>query len=284
MKPPPFEYADPDSLDELLALLAEAGDEAAIISGGQSLVPLLNLRLARPSLVLDPRRIPGLDRYDISDGALRAGAMTRVADVEADPACRNVTGLAESISHIGHGQIRARTTFGGSVAHADPAAELPALMLALDGHVTLASAARGRRTVASADFFTGPLMTVRADDEMVVEVVLPRFDGRLAVREVAKRPGDFAIVGCVAGYATYGDAISDPRVVVFGASPTAVRVPAAEAALAGQRVGGVSFSAAADAVRESLDPSGDLHASADFRRHVTATLVERALAAIGAPS
>ena len=191
---------------------------------------------------------------------------------------RVLAGLMPSLRHIGHRQIRSRTTIGGSIAHADPAAELPALLCALDGSVVVRSAARGERIVAAADFLTGPLMTDRRDDEVVVEVRFPAYPGRLQVAEVAKRPGDFAIVGCVAGYAVEDGLMRDPRVVVFGASATAVRISAAETALLGAEPRPSTFAAAAEAVRDTLDPEGDIHASAEYRRHVAGTLVERALA------
>lgn len=280
MKPPPFEYADPESLDDVLRLLAEWGDDALVIAGGQSLVPLLNLRLARPELVIDPRRIPALSVLDFGDRTLRAGAMARAIDVEEHADVDRIAGLRAALAHIGHPQIRARTTIGGSVAHADPAAELPALLVALGGEVVLQSEARGERTVAAADFFIGPLMTVREPDELVTSVWFPAHPGALAVLEVAKRPGDFAMVGAVAGYAQNDGVITDPTVVLFGVAGRPVRVPSAEAVLVGAAATPETFAAAKARVQADADVGGDAHVSADYRRHVAATLVERALAAV----
>lgn len=280
MKPPPFEYADPESLDDVLRLLAEWGDEALVIAGGQSLVPLLNLRLARPELVIDPRRIPELSLLDFGDRTLRAGAMARAIDVEEHADVDRIAGLRAALAHIGHPQIRARTTIGGSVAHADPAAELPALLVALAGEVVLQSEARGERTVAAADFFIGPLMTMREPDELVTSVLFPAHPGAIAVLEVAKRPGDFAMVGAVAGYAQNDGMITDPTIVLFGVAGRPVRVPSAEAVLAGAAASPEAFAAAKERVQADADVGGDAHVSADYRRHVAATLVERALAAV----
>lgn len=280
MKPHPFEYADPDTLEAALGLLAEVGDEAVVIAGGQSLVPLLNLRLARPELVIDPRRIPELSQFEVGVGGLRAGAMARVSDVEGDPRVGDVPGLVEALGQIGHPQIRARGTIGGSVAHADPAAELPALLVALDGEVVLESAARGRRVVEASDFFLGPLMTVREADELITSVWFPAHAGSLRVLEVAKRPGDFAMVGAVVGYAMANGVLSDPCVTLFGVAGRPVRVRSAEELLAGASPEPQVFAAAAALVRDEIEPNADIHATADYRRHVAATLVERGLGSL----
>ena len=279
MKPAPFDYAAPATLDELLDLLADAGDDAAVIAGGQSLVPLLNLRLARPELVVDPRRVPGLAEVAVDEAGVTVGAMTRAADLEAHPAVGRVPGLAACLAHVGHSQIRARTTIGGSVAHADPAAELPALLAALDGTVTLTSRERGTREVAAADFFVGPLMTGREPDELVTAVRFPAVPEPLAIVEVATRPGDFALVAAIAGAAVDADQIVGARIVVFGVAGTPLRLGEAENLLVGSAPTEESWRRAGDSIREHLDAHGDAHASAEYRTELAAVLVERALGA-----
>lgn len=279
MKPPPFEYADPATLAEALELIDAAGDDAVVIAGGQSLIPLLNLRLARPELVVDLRRIGELAAFDVGPDGLRAGAMARAIDIEEDTRVGEVPGVASALSFIGHSQIRARTTIGGSIAHADPAAELPALLVALEGTVTLCSKDRGERTVAATDFLVGPLMTARAADELLTAVHLPIHPGRVVIDEVASRPGDFAIVGAITALDLSSGSISEPRVVVFGVSGTPVRVREAELLLDGAAPEPDVMAAAAAAVREHVEPRGDLYGSADYRRHLAATMVERTLRA-----
>lgn len=280
MKPPPFAYADPETLDEALGLLGQAGDDAVIIAGGQSLIPLLNLRLARPELVIDPRRITHLKAFEFRDDGLRAGAMAKAIDIEEHPALDRTAGLGEALRQIGHVQIRARTTIGGSVAHADPAAELPALLLTLDGEVIVESADGGERIVQARDFFIGPLSTDRRPDELVTSVWFPTYPGSVTVLEVVKRPGDFAMVGAIVGYALTDTVITDPRITLFGVAGRAVRIASAESVLAGAPPGPEVFAAAADRVREEIEPTADAHASSDYRRHVAALLVERALVSL----
>jgi carbon-monoxide dehydrogenase medium subunit len=280
MKPQPFDYADPASLDELLDLLGDAGDDATLIAGGQSLVPLLNLRLARPELVIDPRHISELAAFEVGPSGLRAGAMARVADIEQHSGAIAVPGVVDAIVHIGHSQIRARTTVGGSIAHADPAAELPALLVALEGEVVLRSRDRGERVVSADSFFVGPLMTVRQPDEIITSVWFPTHPGSVGLVELAKRPGDFAIVGAITGFAVADGTITDPRVALFGVAGRPVRAPGAEAALIGQTPSSETFALAGEHVRAELEAVGDVHGSADYRRHVAGTLVERALASV----
>lgn len=277
MKPPNFDYADPDTLEGVLELLAEHGDDAVIIAGGQSLIPLLNLRLARPELLIDLRHIVDLFDIDIDGKRLRAGPMVRVVDLEEHPSVSMVPGLESAISYIAHSQIRARTTVGGSIAHADPAAELPALLLALEGSVVLRSRDRGERTVDAADFFLGPLWTAREPDELLTSVTFPSHPGTVVIDEVTPRPGDFALVGTVTAYHVPARTITDPRIVIFGVGGTPVRAPQAEAVLAGAAPGPATFAAAAKTVYEHLTPLGDVHGSAEYRRNLAAVLVERSL-------
>ena len=282
MKPPRFRYTAPERLDEALAVLAELGDEAKPLAGGQSLVPMLNMRLARPSVLVDLNRIPELDGIELVDGYLRIRAMTRHRAVErSSVVAQHQPLLSEAIRYVGHLPIRTRGTVGGSIAHADPAAELPGVLLALDGAVELLSQ-RGERVVPAAEFFVDLLTTVAAPDELVTAVrfpVLPPNSGT-AWLEVARRHGDYALVGvgAVVTITSDGRTIEEARLSFIGVSVTPVRARAAEAALRGQPVAPDTWRAAAVAVREELDPTSDIHASAAYRRSVAGVLAERALA------
>ena len=280
MKPQSFDYVAPETLDGVLDLLARVGDDAAIIAGGQSLVPILNLRLARPEWIIDLRHVTELTGFDISEKGLRAGAMANALNVEEHPDIHLVPGLHEALCQIAHPQIRSRTTIGGSVAHADPAAELPALLVALGGDIVLQSMARGERTVSADEFFTGPMMTVREPDELLTSVLFPAHPGPVAVLEVAKRPNDRAIVGVVVGYAMVDGVISSPSITLFGVAGRPVRMASAEAALRGAIPGTDSFLTAVELVRDEIDPRADTQASREYRRQVAAALVGRALVSL----
>ncbi|MCU0272402.1 MAG: FAD binding domain-containing protein [Acidimicrobiales bacterium] len=276
MKPAPFDYFDPSTVDEVLDLLGDHGDDAVVIAGGQSLVPLLNLRLAQPGVVIDPRRCTDLRSFTVDDGGLTAGALVTAAELEASPDACALPGLHDALRQIGHVQIRNRTTIGGSIAHADPAAELPALLLALEGSVTLRSRDRGARTVGADALLVGSFMTAREPDELLTQVRLPRFGGPVTVLELGARPGDFATVGVVVGLADAPAGVTEARVVVFGAGGRPQRILAAEAALVGAPAA-AGLDAAVGAVRADTEATGDAHASADYRRHVAGTLVGRAV-------
>src|SRR5579871_3713467 len=258
VKAAPFEYRRPESLEEALEILAGSGDEAKPIAGGQSLVPLMAMRLARPAVLVDLDRIDRLKGLRRSGTELRIGAMTTEADVERSnhvPAF-----IRQAVSHIGHFQIRNRGTVGGSLVHADPAAEWPALATATDSRLVLESKARGRREVAAADFFLGPLMTALEPDEVLVEVVIPNAHVPGAFAEVERRSGDFALVGAV----VHGSAV-----VVFGAGSRPQRLVEAEGELWTTR-DRPELMAAVEAEIEAVD---DIHASANYRRRVGARLV-----------
>ncbi|MCX2726291.1 xanthine dehydrogenase family protein subunit M [Thermomicrobium sp. 4228-Ro] len=282
MKPPRFRYTAPESLEEALALLADLGDEAKPLAGGQSLVPMLNMRLARPSVLVDLNRIAELDGIELENGFLRVKAMTRHRAVERSPSVAQYQPLlAEAIRYVGHLPIRTRGTVGGSIAHADPAAELPGVLVALDGAVELRSR-NGQRVVPAGEFFVDLLTTVAAADELVTAVrfpVLPTRSGT-AWLEVARRHGDYALVGigAVVTLSDDGRTIEDARLSFIGVSGTPVRARSAEAALRGQPLAPETWRAAAAAVREELDPTSDIHASAAYRRFVAGVLAERALA------
>jgi carbon-monoxide dehydrogenase medium subunit len=277
MKPAPFEYADPRSLDDALAQLARHGDDAKILAGGQSLVPMLNFRLARPAILIDINRVGGLDGLAETGGALRIGALVRQRTLERWARDRAPL-LATALGHVGHAAIRNRGTVAGSVVHADPAAELPALLLALDGAV-VARSVRGERLIPAAALFQGPLMTSLAADEIVTETrwSLPAAGDGWGFHEVARRHGDFALVGAVAVVGLRGGRLDRVRIAVFAAGPTPIRMASAEHALAGQAPLPALFAEAAQAAARELDTQADLHATAEYRRAVAATLIARAL-------
>jgi aerobic carbon-monoxide dehydrogenase medium subunit len=270
VKPPPFTYVAPESLDEAVSALAEHGEDAKVLAGGQSLIPLLSLRLARPTALIDLNRVTELSSIEV-DGSTTIGAMTRHRAVErsADVAS-HVPLLATAIPYIGHAAIRTRGTIGGSLAHADPAAELPAIALALDATFE-ARSIRGTRTIEASDFFAGYFTTALEVDEILTRVAFPNAVPRtgVSVQEMARRHGDFAMVAVVASVTADGDA----RIALINMADRPVRAHEAEAAM---KEGAPIADVAALAVRD-LDPSADLHASAAYRRSVAAVLVRRAL-------
>ncbi len=282
MKPPRFRYYAPETLDEVLAVLAEFGDEAKPLAGGQSLVPMLNMRLARPSILVDLNGLDELAGIEEADGAIRIKAMTRHRAVERSPLVTQAQPLlAEAIRFVGHLPIRTRGTVGGSIAHADPAAELPGVLVALDGIVELRSR-KGQREVPAREFFVDLLTTVAEPDELVVAVRFPKLPpaSGTAWLEVARRHGDYALVG-VGVVVTLGDdrrTIAEARLSFIGMGTTPVRALEAERLVRGQPAGLETWRAAANAVRSEVDPVSDIHASAEYRRSVAGVLAERALA------
>lgn len=283
MKPAPFDYAAPGSLAEVLALLAEHGDGARVLAGGQSLVPLLAMRLVRPRVVISLRRLAELNYIRPQNGGLLIGAMTRQWEIEASTAGRAACPLlAEAIRFVGHPVIRSRGTIGGSIAHADPAAELPAVLVALDGRIHLASV-RGRRVVPASEFFQGVMTTAILPDELVVAVEIPApgpHDGQRGVAfvEVSRRHGDFALAGAAAALAVGADGrVADVRVALLGVEGRPRRRPEAEAALRGEPWLPQRVEQAAALARSGLEPLEDLHASAGLRAHLAGVLTRRAL-------
>jgi carbon-monoxide dehydrogenase medium subunit len=283
MKPPKFDYYDPQSLDEALALLDRHGDDAKVLAGGQSLMPLLNMRLARPNVVVDINQIKDLNYVRASDGGIAIGAIARQRVLQTEKLiAERVPILQEAAYYIAHPQIRSRGTICGSIAHADPAAELPALALALDARMTLASA-KGARTVAAEAFFQSFFTTALEANEILTEVRFPAppEDSAWSVLEISRRHGDFAIAGIIAGLTLDPNrqAITRARLVYFGVGATPVRVTAAEEALIGQAALEAAFEAAAQSAKQGIDPSNDIHATEEYRRALTATLTKRALRA-----
>lgn len=283
MKPAPFEYVAPDSLEEAVAVLAAHDGEAKVLSGGQSLMPLLNMRLARPEVLVDLARIPGLDfvRED-AEGALVIGAMTRQRTVELSPLVRDKHPLVlAATQHVAHPQNRNQGTFGGSLAHADPSAEYPALAVALGAQFT-AVGPDGSRTIDADDFFVTYLTTDLAAEEILTEIRLPALPPRAAwsFTELARRHGDYALAG-VAAYFTLDAAgrCDAARVVLFGVGATPLRASTAENTLLGARPSPELFASVGKAVCEEIeDAPSDIHASAAQRRALAGTLTARGLA------
>lgn len=279
MKPAKFEYHAPESTADVGALLAEHGDEAKVLAGGQSLVPMLNMRLTRFEHIVDLNRVRDLTGIERTNGSLTIRAMTRQATAERDPLVEAVPLLAQAIPRIGHFQIRNRGTVGGSIAHADPASELPAVALALDAELEIAGSGGGRREQA-ADFFVGTWTTSLGDDELLTAVHFPVWEGRcgFVVDEVARRSGDFALTGVVCGVELDdAGAVRRSAIAFFGMSPTPVRGVQGEAALNGSTPGAGDLREIAQLAVADCEPSDDVHASAEYRMHVGAHLAERAL-------
>jgi carbon-monoxide dehydrogenase medium subunit len=287
VKPPPFRYHAPDSLEEALALLAEHGDEAKVLAGGQSLVPLLSLRLANPAVLVDVGRVGGLDAITDAGDVVALGALVRERAAERSPAVsERVPLLAQALPHIGHLAIRNRGTIGGSVAHADPSAEIPTVALALDADVVATSAARGERTITAADLFEGFFTTSLAEDELLTEVRFPAIAPGTGVgfEEVARRHGDFALVGAAAALRVADGNVAEARIALMGVAGTPVRAVAAERELTGAAPTDDAFRAAGERAAEGLEPATDVHGTAAYRTHLAKVVVRRALerAAAGA--
>ncbi len=279
MKPAPFEYHAPESVADVVGLLAAHGDDAKPLAGGQSLVPMLSLRLARFEHLIDLNRVTELTTVERRDGAVVVGAMTRQAALERPGPTRDVPLLGQAAPLIGHFQIRNRGTVGGSVAHADPASELPAVTLALDAELHVATPS-GPRAVPAAEFFVGNWTTALEPEELLTAISFPVWEGRggSAVEEVARRHGDFALTGtaCAVGLDA-GDSIERCAIALFGMGSTPVRAPAAEGALVGRAGDDAELSEAAQLAVQDLDPPDDVHASARYRRSVGAHVVRRGL-------
>ena len=282
MKPAPFEYQAPATLDAALDLLARRGGDAKILAGGQSLIPVMNFRLAEPALLVDINKIPELDFVRRGeDGTLRIGALARHRRLERDPLVAAAAPLLhEAVPHIAHPQIRNRGTFGGSLAHADPAAELPAVALALDARLRLRRAG-GDRWVEARDFFAGLFTTALEPDEILVEAALPPLPARTgwAFLEIARRHGDYAQAG-IAARVTLDESgrCREARLVYLSAGGGPVDARQAAGLLAGEEVTGAAIEAAAEkASRDEIDPPTDVHATPDFKRHLARVLTRRAL-------
>jgi aerobic carbon-monoxide dehydrogenase medium subunit len=281
MKLPHVDYEAPKAVSDAVELLAEHLDQASVLAGGQSLIPLLALRLARPAVLIDINGVDELSGVRAADGWVAIGAMTReyVAE-ESETVADTVPLLAAALPLIGHEAIRSRGTIGGSLAHADPAAELPAVARALDAEFVVCGQS-GERVVPAAEWFEGYLTTSRRPDELLVEVRFPTA-GRgtgISFQEVARRHGDFAIVGLAASLTLSEGAISDARLAFAGISDVPVRAVHAEDLLVGETPSTELFAEAARRATDDIDPPADLHGSSDYRKKVAAALVRRALRA-----
>jgi carbon-monoxide dehydrogenase medium subunit len=281
MKPAPFEYHRPDSVEEALSLLAEHGYDAKLLAGGQSLVPAMNFRMAVPAVLIDLNRIPGLDGIAEVDGGLRIGAMVRQRAAERDPlVAARAALISETLPFVAHAQIRNRGTMGGSIAHADPAAEIPAVMLALDARFRLRGP-NGERLVGAGEFFTGLFGTALEPDEMLTEIEVPAAGPRTgwAFDEVSRRHGDYALAGIAATVQVdEGGRCTAARIALLSVGEGPVLAAEAAAAVVGQAPDEAAIRAAAEAASQrDVDPPGDIHASPEYRRQLVKVLVQRVL-------
>jgi carbon-monoxide dehydrogenase medium subunit/6-hydroxypseudooxynicotine dehydrogenase subunit alpha len=280
LKPPPFEYRDPRSLDEAVGVLSECGEDGKVLAGGQSLVPLLNFRLAQPSVIVDVNRVEELSYLRRSDGRLLIGALCRQARLERSPVAREAWGLlGDALELVAHPQIRNRGTVGGSAAHADPAAELPVALSALDARFR-ARSSRGERALAADDFFVTHLTTALEPDELLVEVEVPPLPAGTghAFEEYSRRHGDFALGGAAVLYTKNGGGTcSEARIALLGAADTPVRAREAERMLAGQALDEELAREAAQVATRDIDPTGDIHGSGAYRKRLIEAMVRRAL-------
>ena len=279
MKPPKFDYHAPAGVDEALALLERYAGDAKILAGGQSLVPLLNFRLSRPAALIDLNRIPSLAYVRAENGEVRFGAMTRQRTIEFSPVvAERVPLLTEATRWVGHLPIRSRGTIGGSLAHADPSAEYPAVLAALDGSV-VARGPKGERVVTAGDLFQSYLTTSLAPEEILVEVRIPAMPAGAgyAFEELSRRHGDFALVGIAAVVARDGERCTMARLATAGTGPVPIRLRAAEQILERDGLGDAAIEAAGRRASELVEPDSDIHASSDYRRHLTGVLTGRAI-------
>lgn len=281
MKPPRFDYFAPETIDDAIALMADLGEDARFLAGGQSLVPMLNFRVAAPSALIDLNGIAGLGEIRTDEaGNLVLGAMVRTRQLETDPVIGAANPLLQSAAtNIAHVQIRNRGTIGGSLSHADPAAELPGIALVCSAAIKLRGPS-GERTVAADAFFDGVFSTAAGDDEIVTEIVFPAWpeNRRWAFQEISRRDGDFAMVGVAGWFDLDADGhISDTRLAAIGAGDTPLRLQSAEEALVGKRPEDKSFADAAEAGMADLQPGSDIHATAEYRREVGGVLIRRVL-------
>jgi CO/xanthine dehydrogenase FAD-binding subunit len=283
MKPPRFQYCAPRILDEALALLSHYGEDAKVLAGGQSLIPLLNMRLAGPAYLIDINHLTELHYIEPEDGYLAIGATLRQRHVEYSPLVQQkLPLLIEAVRHIGHMQIRNRGTIAGSIAHADPAAELPALLMCLNGEV-VAQSMQGERVMKAAEFFTGYLSTALAPGEMVTEIRFPWIAPQAgwAFMEFARRAGDYALVGAAAVVTpTLDDRCLNAHLAFHGVGGSPIRMREVESMLVGTTLDELTVQEAADKARECVtDDMEDVHATVDYRRVLVSELTKRVLKA-----
>jgi carbon-monoxide dehydrogenase medium subunit len=272
--PPEFDYVAPDTLDEALQALSGGGEDAKVLAGGHSLLPLMKLRLAAPTLLVDLRKVPGLRGVKRDNGQWRIGAMTRHADMQGNA---DLGPLGQATALIADQQVRNRGTIGGSLAHGDPASDLPTVFLACEGSLTIAGSGGGTREVAAADMFEDYLTTAVGEGEIVTEIRLPSFDDwGSSYLKFTRRAEDWAMVAVLAMVKKAGDgSIEDVRIALTNMGSTPLRATAAEDALRGK--GSDAIAAAAEQAAEGTDPPGDLNATPDYKRHLARVLTRRAL-------
>ncbi|MDE1974039.1 MAG: FAD binding domain-containing protein [Hyphomicrobiales bacterium] len=281
MKLPPFDYARPSTVAEAVALLAAHDGEAKPLAGGQSLVPMLAFRVAAPALVVDLGKLDELAQIRISEAGVALGAMVRWRDILADARLRNAHPLlVAAVENVAHYQIRNRGTVGGSLAHADPAAELPCIAVTCEADIVVLGKA-GPRSIAAAEFFLGPLSTALKSDEIIIELRLPAWPAwrRFGFAEFSRRHGDFALAGAAVFYDRDGGKAHHTHVGAIGAADRPIRLASAEAAVNGNGLDDKAIVAAAAAARAAIDPPSDIHASGAYRRALIGTMIERALSA-----
>ena len=279
MKPAPFDYIAPRTIAEACSTLAEAGGGATVLAGGQTLMPLLNLRMSQPFILVDINKIAELKGVSRVAGGIRIGPMTRQCEVLADEALtRDLPVLVEAMSHVGHHQTRNRGTIGGSIALGEPAAEMPAAAVALGASIEVRSI-RGTRTVPAEQFYAGPYLTVLEPDELVTGLTYPDWpQGHITVfREVAQRPGDFALLGLVGALVIDRGKITRAGLAWFGMGPTPIRAHAAEQMLRGRTLAEIDSHAVAERAISDTAPFDDHHASAEYRRTVGKRIFARTL-------
>ncbi|HEX4556641.1 MAG TPA: xanthine dehydrogenase family protein subunit M [Xanthobacteraceae bacterium] len=285
MKLPAFEYACPATLSEAVALLASHDGEAKAIAGGQSLVPMLAFRVASPALLVDLRKLPGLDQIKITEAGVHLGALVRWRDILDDARLRQAHPLlAAAVKHVAHYQIRNRGTVGGSVAHADPAAEMPGIVVTCEASIAVTGKS-GARVIAADAFFQGALTTALAPDEIITEIRFPAWPvgRRFGFEEFALRRGDFALAAAAVFYdQDAGGRATNAHVGVIGVGDRPARLATVEATINGAHVDAAVIARAAAAASAAVDPQDDIHASAAYRRSLVGTMVERALASASA--
>jgi carbon-monoxide dehydrogenase medium subunit len=279
MKPAPFDYVAPATIAEACAILAEAGGGATVLAGGQTLMPLLNLRMSQPFILVDITRIPELTGITQANGGITIGPATRQRHaLESAALAEALPAMVQALRQVGHHQTRNRGTVGGSIALGEPAAELPACAVAFGAEIE-AQSVRGTRRIPAAEFYIGPYMTVLEPDELVTAIHFPAWSkGHIPLfREVAQRPGDFALTGFVGALAVEGGKIARAGLAWLGMGPTPVKARAAEAALLGQSPATVDAEAIAELALTETAPFNDQHASAEYRRTVGRRILARAL-------
>ena len=279
MKPAEFQYHRPREINEALSLLKEVGEDGKILAGGQSLMPMMNFRLAEPAHLIDINFIGGMDYIRSEKDAIKIGCLARQSRALSDPLVRQRCPLlAAALTHVGYEQTRNRGTLCGSLAHADPAAELPAVLLALDGSLKVGNSTR-KREIAARDFFQSYLTTALANDEMVLEASVPEQPARSGSSfvEFARRFGDFAIVGVAVSLVFSNDEITDARIALIGVGDKPWRERGIEEILIGKKATPEVFNKAAGEIAASIDPSSDIHGSAAYRKSLASVLARRAL-------